>query len=642
MGRYNLKYLITFLILFYTSFASSLESVEVGDLVEEYALEDHVEYIVDSLGQLEKEQLLFSQKWLTHNKQTLSFGYSSAAYWLRFQVSNQSKEDVSRLLEIAYPVLDDIKIYVYDESKRLLDEHHLGDKVPFSERIIDHRNFLIPLAVDAKQTQTWLMRVETSSAVQVPMVIWPERDFFVRDQTKIMGMGIYYGIMLIMTLYNLVMYFSVREKSYLYYVFYVASMALFLASLQGLTFQYVWPMATNWNDGAIIVMLSGVLCFASLFSIYFLGLGKEHRFSTTMFRGGVFLAVCLVIAVNFVPYYILIKTLIFLACLFIAVSIYTSILRWAQGYSPARLFIIAWSSVLLGGVILALNKFNVIPRNFFTENAVQVGSAIEVILLSFALAERLTQEKRERFDAQVQALTHERTARLAQSEALQYERQTREAQFKTLEIQRRANETLEEHVKERTSELELANQKLAELSTTDGLTGIRNRRWFDEVLQREYNRARREKEYLSILMLDIDYFKQVNDTYGHQVGDEALRVVARVLNSQIHRTTDVIARYGGEEFAIILSNTELSGASMVAERIRKSIEEQQIAIDGGAFSITMSIGVMGDVPSNDVDGADRWLKEADSALYKAKETGRNKVVLSPACSSIRNETPSNQ
>lgn len=631
-----MQYLITFLILFYTSISYSLEPVEVGDLSAGYALDDHVEYVVDDLGQLDQDQLLTNQDWLTHNKETLSFGYTSDVYWLRFQVTNQSSDDVSRLLEIAYPVLDDIKIYVYDESNHLIDTHLLGDKIPFSERLINHRNFLIPIEVSANKTQTWLMRVETSSAVQVPMIIWPERDFFVQDQTKIMGMGIYYGIMLIMALYNLVMYFSVREKSYLYYVFYVASMALFLASLQGLTFQYVWPMATNWNDGAIIVMLSGVLCFASLFSIDFLALGKDHRFLTSLFRSGVFLAVCLVIAVNFVPYYILIKTLIFLACLIIGVSIYTSIFRWAQGYSPAKLFTVAWSSVLLGGVILALNKFNVIPRNFFTENAVQVGSAIEVILLSFALAERLTQEKRERYDAQFQALSHERAARLAQSEALQFERQTREAQDRTLEIQRRANETLEEHVKERTSELELANKKLAELSTTDGLTGVRNRRWFDEVLEREYNRARREKEYLCILMLDIDYFKNVNDTYGHQVGDEALRIVAGVLKNEVHRTTDVIARYGGEEFAVILSNTELSGASLVAERIRKSIEEQAITVDDIAFSITVSIGVMGDVPSNnETDGANLWLKEADSALYMAKEKGRNRVVLSPSCSSKR-------
>jgi diguanylate cyclase (GGDEF)-like protein len=299
----------------------------------------------------------------------------------------------------------------------------------------------------------------------------------------------------------------------------------------------------------------------------------------------------------------------------------------------------------LGGVVLALNKFNFIPRNTFTENAVQLGSALEVILLSFALAERLHQEKKERFEAQITALNHERIASAAQAEALEqercartaqekalgHERDAREAQDRALEIQRKANETLEDKVKERTNELESVNQKLAELSTTDALTGVRNRRYFDQMLDREFNRARREREPLSILMLDIDHFKQVNDDYGHQVGDDALRRVANVLREVVHRTTDLVARYGGEEFTIILPNTEVAGAYTVAEKIRTNIAKQEFDTEGITFSITISIGIMGDEPSKD-SSPDFWLKEADDALYKAKEEGRNTVVLASACS----------
>ena len=125
--------------------------------------------------------------------------------------------------------------------------------------------------------------------------------------------------------------------------------------------------------------------------------------------------------------------------------------------------------MLLGGAILALNKFNIIPRNHFTENAVQLGSAIEVILLSFALADRLNLEKAERYNAQQQALAHERTANLAQAEALLHEREAREAQERALEIQQKANETLEDKVRERTRELVHANKKLA--------TSPRRRKW---------------------------------------------------------------------------------------------------------------------------------------------------------------------
>jgi len=291
-----------------------------------------------------------------------------------------------------------------------------------------------------------------------------------------------------------------------------------------------------------------------------------------------------------------------------------------------------------------LNKFNIIPRNTFTENAVQLGSALEVILLSFALADRLNQEKRERYDAQItalkseriastaqaEALEQERCARTAQEKALVHEREAREAQAQALDIQRRANETLENKVRERTTELESANQKLAVLSTTDALTGVRNRRYFDQVLEREFNRAYREREQLSILMLDIDNFKIVNDDYGHQVGDEALRVVASVLQGVIHRTTDLTARYGGEEFAIILPKTDITGAFNVAEKIRHKIAEQVLNAEGIEFSLTVSIGVMGDAPTAR-DSADLWLKEADDALYLAKEGGRNQVLLAGVC-----------
>ena len=651
-----MHYIIAILLLAWIPFTIALEPVEVGDLIISYSLNDHVEYIVDPLGERSAEQLLLDKHWLSHNKETLSFGYTSDAYWFRFQINNDSADNKSHLFEISYPVLDDIQIYIYDKDKNLIRNIHLGDKKPFYEREVQHRNFLVPLEIDAHDNQVWMVRVKTSSAMQVPMAIWKERAFFITDQAKIMGMGLYYGIMLIMILYNLVVFFSVREKSYLFYVFYVASMAGFLASLQGLNFQYVWPMATNWNDSSIVVMLAGVVVFACLFARDFLALKSGHKALYNLFGLATFLAVIIIISVNFLPYYLLIKVLIGLAFLVICLVTYTGILRWSQGFSPARFFTIAWSSMLLGGAILALNKFNIIPRNYFTENAVQLGSAIEVILLSFALADRLNQEKRDRYEAQVQALGLERTARNAQAEALEqernacsaqekaliHEREAREAQARALEIQRKANETLEDKVRERTNELQLVNEKLEKLSTTDALTGVRNRRYFDEAIEFEFNRASRGHEQLAILMLDIDHFKKVNDDYGHQVGDEALRKVASILRKVVNRTTDIIARYGGEEFAIVLPATDIEGAVKVAEKIRVQVSEIQLKayVEGKEviFSITMSIGIMGDTPNiagSDGYAADisatTWLKEADDALYTAKEEGRNRVVLSAAC-----------
>jgi diguanylate cyclase (GGDEF)-like protein len=635
-----------FLLLIWIPSAVSLQPIEVGNLNKGYSLNDHIEYLIDDTGEYKAEQLILpDQPWRKHNQETLSFGYTRSTYWFRFEVQNSTNNSIYHLLEIAYPVLDNISMYVYDAKNGLqVAQYTLGDKIPFNLRQIQHRNFVVPLDVEPAQKQVWLLRIKTSSAMQVPIKIWPDRQFFISDQARLMGLGVYYGIMFIMVLYNLFVFMSVREENYLYYVLYVASMAVFLASLQGLSFQYIWPNATSWNDRVIIVMLAGVVIFACLFTRNFLSLSEGEEKLNLAFGTVIISSVFIALSVNFISYAILIQTLIGIAVVGISLSIYSGILRWGQGYSSARYYTIAWSSMFLGGVILALNKFNFIPHNFFTENAIQLGSVLEVILLSFALGERLNHEKRERFEAQITALNHERIANSAQAEALDqerlarasqekalvYEREAREAQEKVLAIQSEANENLEHKVRERTNELESVNEKLAELSTTDALTGVRNRRYFDQMLEREFNRARREREQLSILMLDIDYFKRVNDEYGHQVGDDALRCVANILREVLYRTTDFVARYGGEEFAIILPNTKVEGAYIVAEKIRKIIANQPFDAAGITFSITVSIGIMGDEPSSGIS-AGFWLKEADDALYKAKKEGRNKIVLSKSC-----------
>ena len=624
-----------FLLLIFVSAAHSLESIDVNELESGAGINRYVEFFEDKYTDLPFTDVLARElTWSSHNEDELSFGYTQSAYWFRFLVENNSNRDINRLLELAYPVLDDVRITVVDfESQKIVSEITLGDKLEFSERAIIHRHFMVPLSIPANKQEVWYIRIQTSSAMQVPMSLWEERDFFIQDQSRMMGLGLYYGIMFIMVLYNLFVFLSVREANYLYYVFYVASMAGFLASLQGLSFQYIWPTATSWNDSIIVILLACVVLFASIFTRNFLFLAQDKNRINHCFSIVISLSVLIVVLANFFPYHLMIKLLIPVAVVSISLMIYSGVMRWSQGHSSARYYTIAWSSMLLGGVILALNKFTIIPRNFFTENAVQFGSAIEVILLSFALADRLNQEKKERFEAQVSALESERLANAAQAEALVHEREAREAQDRALNVQRKANETLESKVKERTTELEKANEKLAHLSTTDGLTGLRNRRYFDEIITREFQRAIREQETLSILMLDIDFFKKVNDVHGHQAGDEVLMGVAEILEKVINRKTDLVARYGGEEFAIILPNTDLSGAYRVAEMARLEIEKKIHHFDQVEIVVTASVGLMGDRPVNK-DNYEQWMKYADDALYKAKEHGRNQVLAAETCAHL--------
>jgi len=182
-------------------------------------------------------------------------------------------------------------------------------------------------------------------------------------------------------------------------------------------------------------------------------------------------------------------------------------------------------------------------------------------------------------------------------------------------------------LKESERKLAEANKILQKLASLDGLTGIPNRRSFDEVLIKEWNRAKRHGNPLGLIMLDIDFFKLYNDHYGHQGGDDCLKKVAIALKDSLNRETDMMARYGGEEFSAVLPDTTLEGAIKIAEAMRLSVESKKIPHAKSKVSdqVSVSIGAASFTPTHDNTPPDILIAAADQALYKAKEAGRNRV-----------------
>jgi diguanylate cyclase (GGDEF)-like protein len=191
----------------------------------------------------------------------------------------------------------------------------------------------------------------------------------------------------------------------------------------------------------------------------------------------------------------------------------------------------------------------------------------------------------------------------------------------------RLHDSLERRVAERTEQLEDANRRLATLSITDGLTGLANRRHFDDVLRTECARATRVGQPLAVIMLDVDYFKRYNDRHGHQAGDACLIRVAQALTAGMRRAGDLTARYGGEEFSIVLPNTGADEARQIGEALRRAIDDLGIAhASADAQHVTISVGIAIQPPPGAAD-PDALLRLADAALYHAKDAGRNCVVL---------------
>ena len=172
--------------------------------------------------------------------------------------------------------------------------------------------------------------------------------------------------------------------------------------------------------------------------------------------------------------------------------------------------------------------------------------------------------------------------------------------------------------------LQAANDQLEALSRTDALTGLNNRGYWEECQKREFARARRTGQPVSLVMFDIDHFKAINDTYGHQAGDEVIRVVSETLRSRM-RATDIAGRYGGEEFVVILIDTDAEGGRIMAERLRRSIEALSVRHEDHAIRFTVSLGVA--ELQEDIAGHSQWTEQADRALYRAKHEGRNRVVI---------------
>ncbi len=199
-----------------------------------------------------------------------------------------------------------------------------------------------------------------------------------------------------------------------------------------------------------------------------------------------------------------------------------------------------------------------------------------------------------------------------------------------------ANEALEEKVRLRTLELQALNDQLKALSATDGLTGLANRRRFDSVWELERQRARRHGTSLGVVMMDVDHFKAYNDHYGHLAGDDCLQRVARVLEGAGRRAGELVARYGGEEFVVLLPGADVQEARAAGERIRASVEAQQLAHAHSATAavVTVSIGVAA-WPPGDQEPDDALIAAADAALYEAKRTGRNRVVVADPFASPR-------
>ena len=327
-----------------------------------------------------------------HTKDTLNAGYSHSVFWLKVDFNYQPHDpqaSTSWLLELAYPPLDHIDLYQQNAAGAFELTHSTGDAMPFDSRPVKENNYLFELNFSPGQTQTVYLRLASEGSIQAPLTLWSAKAYLEDQPVRIYILGLIYGVLLGMLVYNLFIYISVRDTSYLYYIFYIASFGLYQLSVNGAAVQYFWPDNPWWANAATPFLIGSAAFFGCQFARTFLHTASHSRWldRALMLLMGIG-ALVMVLALT-TSYAISLRLATGLALAFIFTICVAGIVAWCRGLRVARYFVIAWTAFLLGGLVNTLMVLGYLPNVFLTMYASQIGSAIEVGLLSLALADRI-------------------------------------------------------------------------------------------------------------------------------------------------------------------------------------------------------------------------------------------------------------
>ena len=522
-------------------------------------------------------------------------GAARGAWWLRLEVRNATDKPQEWLLQATHPQFDQAEMFCFPVSGKAT-VRHLGDHVPFDKRPIAHQTNIFPLRMAPNQVCRIYVRLayEDAGIADLRLRVWSPPQFFHHDVVQLAMTALLVGGFLMIALFNLVIAFSTRAQEYFWYVLYVLSMAITSLAYQGLGYRFLWH-GWNWfTDNAPVVFPFFGLVLAAQFTRSFLKLRQTMPRvdkALLVYIGLTLLLLCLL----FVGFR---REVIFISTCISSVSLiypFLGLTLWLRGRREARFYTMAWTVWVMAISLVIMRYLGLIRLDLLTNTMPSVLLMIEALLLSMALADRIN--------------------------ILRQQKEVAEKSY--LEALKRDKLELERQVRERTAEIERMHKRALKAARTDVLTGLPNRRAFYNDAGREMDRAGRYGRPVSVIMLDIDHFKRINDTYGHVAGDEVLRHLAGILGQE-KRSHDLVGRLGGEEFALLLPEASQEEAVSLAQRIRKTITAQPAVYNGEAINFSASFGV---ARQKMADSLEIILDRADDALYTAKEAGRDRVEV---------------
>jgi signal transduction histidine kinase len=388
---------VTFLFIFTFVFHSySQRNVVINNAEEAYSIGREIEIFEDKTAIIPfievSKRSDVDAYFIQSLQSTPSFGITSSVIWARVTLQNKTSQNL--FLEIAEATIDSISLYKIDAKKQVQFKKS-GVYVPFRERDLKSNFYLYDLGLKAGETATYYIRFQNSLPLLFPMRVAPLKVYFEENHPKDLLQGIYLGIMLVMAIFNFFIFFTVRTKVYLYYVIYVLSFACFFAYNKGISHEFLWPNAV-WFNRITPIFISMGISFGLLFANSFLNAEKYFPISEKITKVLISLVIVFLLFhwIGFGPISITLLNLVAFIIVMYVLVMATYI--WMQGSEEALFFLGAWSILLISALIFIMQLSNVLPSDNFTRNALQVGSALEVVLLSFALAYRINRDRKEK------------------------------------------------------------------------------------------------------------------------------------------------------------------------------------------------------------------------------------------------------
>ena len=428
---------IIYLVFIWTlpQFLWAQQPVLLNSQQGEYRLGKHLLILEDKNKQLTFDDIISSKHdslYKLNEVEVPNFGLTASAYWIHFELKSELTVHSEWILELGFPPLDHVVFY-HSNRTGSFDMHTTGDALPFREREIKHRNYLFPLEIAPGEVISCYFHVNSEGSLQLPLTIYSPQYFALQESQTQFGFGIYYGIILVMILYNSFIFLSLRDENYFYYVLYITNYMLFQLSLNGIAYYYLWPNFPWWSSKSILFFLLVTLGAVLLFTRKFLKTMTEAPILDRLMYYVLLFLIGLLIASFIFNYRFVFKAFQVTVLIAMPLILISSNLRWYQGYRPARYFTIAWFVIIVGAFLIALRNLGILPNNFITNYSIQIGSAMEVILLSLALADRINLIKQEKESAQAIALKALQDANLMREEySLQLEQEV-ENRIKELE-----------------------------------------------------------------------------------------------------------------------------------------------------------------------------------------------------------------